>query len=60
MLAVIALTATATVCLSVFAHGLTAVPWANGYARRMEEPKPGMGEQVAVDEMPVRIPYRGS
>jgi NhaP-type Na+/H+ or K+/H+ antiporter len=49
-----------TVCLSVFAHGLTAVPWAKGYARRMETPKPGMAEQVAVDEMPVRVPYRRS
>ena len=51
----------ATVLLSVFAHGVTALPGTNWYAARAEEMKaePDMAEFVPVTEMPVRIPHRG-
>ena len=51
----------ATVVLSVFAHGVTALPGTNWYTARAEEMKaePDMAEFVPVTEMPVRIPYRG-
>ena len=51
----------ATVVLSVFAHGVTALPGTNWYAARAEEMKaePDMAEFVPVTEMPVRIPHRG-
>ena len=51
----------ATVLLSVFAHGVTALPGTNWYAGRAEEMKaePDMAEFVPVSEMPVRIPHRG-
>jgi NhaP-type Na+/H+ or K+/H+ antiporter len=46
----------ATVLLSVFAHGITAVPWANLYARHMDKMKdePQMPEHMPVEEMPTR------
>ncbi len=49
-----------TVLVSVFAHGVTAVPWANWYAARAEEIKEGSEtpEHVEVSEMPVRIRHR--
>ena len=49
-----------TVLLSVFAHGVTAFPGANWYARRMNsiQEKPQVAEHAPVDEMPVRTPYR--
>ena len=51
----------ATVLLSVFAHGVTALPGTNWYAARAEEMKaePDMAEFVPVTEMPVRLPHRG-
>ncbi len=51
----------ATVLLSVFAHGVTALPGTRWYAARAEEMKtePDMAEFVPVAEMPVRIPHRG-
>ena len=51
----------ATVLLSVFAHGVTALPGTNWYAGRAEEmqAEPDMAEFVPVSEMPVRIPHRG-
>ena len=35
----------ATVLLSIFAHGLTAMPGINAYARRLENSRPGVPEQ---------------
>ena len=52
--------AVGTVLLSVFAHGLTALPGVDWYARHVG----GMGEDAdhpemqAVTELPVRIPHR--
>lgn len=48
-----------TVLMSVFAHGLTALPGANWYARRVEKMKdePDMPELAPVTEMPVRLQY---
>jgi NhaP-type Na+/H+ or K+/H+ antiporter len=48
-----------TVLLSVFAHGLTALPGANWYAARTEKMKeePDMPELASVTEMPVRHTY---
>ncbi len=48
-----------TVLLSVFAHGLTALPGANWYAARTERMKeePDMPELASVTEMPVRHTY---
>ena len=50
---------TATVLLSVFAHGIAALPLANWYAARVERVKrePDIEEHVVVAEMPVRLPY---
>ena len=48
-----------TVLLSVFAHGLSAWPFSNAYARRAEklrEQQPECPEQAAVEELPVRLP----
>ena len=49
----------ATVLISIFAHGLTAVPGARWYARRADlmKDEPDMAELVPVTEMPVRIPH---
>ena len=49
--------AIATVVLSVFAHGLTAVPGANWYSGLVDRIKadPGRAEMQPVDEMPIRI-----
>jgi NhaP-type Na+/H+ or K+/H+ antiporter len=46
-----------TVLFSVFAHGLTAVPWANRYGAQAEAMKdePDMPELMPVTEMPVRV-----
>ena len=48
-----------TVLLSIFAHGLTALPGANWYAARTEKMKeePDMPELASVTEMPVRHTY---
>lgn len=53
-------TAMITVLISVFAHGLTAFPGANWYAKHMENCKqqPDVGEHMPVSEMPVRLPWR--
>ena len=50
----------ATVLMSVFAHGLTAVPGAARYAAHAEAMKvgPDMPEHMPVTELPVRIPHR--
>ena len=52
----------ATVLMSIFAHGLTAVPGSRWYARRTDLMKgePDMAELVPVTEMPVRIPHRNA
>ncbi len=52
-----------TVLSSVYAHGLTAVPWANLYARQIQkmQEKHGdeqMREMEMVSEMPLRLPYK--
>ena len=49
-----------TVLLSVFAHGLTAVPAANWYAAFTKRAHKQAAEHVHVQEMPVRIPSRSS
>jgi len=48
-----------TVLMSVFIHGLTALPGANGYAARAEKMKeePDRPELVPVTEMPVRLKF---
>lgn len=51
-----------TVMLSVLAHGLTAVPgarWYGAHADRRVETEPQCAEAMAVEEMPVRNPFRG-
>jgi len=50
-----------TVLISIFAHGLTAVPGANWYADQMadnQKLKKPMTEHKPVTEMPVRLPWR--
>ena len=50
-----------TVLISVFAHGLTAFPGANWYAKRISVKKDihdRMSEMMPVEEMPVRLPWR--
>ena len=50
-----------TVFVSVFAHGLTASPGANWYAKRInqkEEVNPQMPEMMPVKELPVRLPWK--
>ena len=49
-----------TVLLSVFAHGLTAVPAANAYGAHAETMKdePDLPEMKQVGEMPVRVSYQ--
>ena len=50
----------ATVLMSVFAHGLTAVPgatWYGGHAEAMKD-QADMPEHMPVTELPVRIPHR--
>jgi hypothetical protein len=49
-----------TVLISVFAHGLTAVPAANRYGAHAESMRhePDMPEMQAVSEMPVKVRYR--
>ena len=50
-----------TVLISIFAHGLTAVPGANWYGDRMKEKqntKEQMPEHKPVPEMAVRLPWR--
>jgi NhaP-type Na+/H+ or K+/H+ antiporter len=48
-----------TVLMSVFMHGLSALPGANWYASRAEKMKeePDMPELAPVTEMPVRLTY---
>jgi NhaP-type Na+/H+ or K+/H+ antiporter len=48
-----------TVLMSVFIHGLTALPGANWYAARVEKMKeePDRPELAVVTEMPVRLQY---
>ena len=46
-----------TVLLSVFAHGLTALPGTNWYAQYAEQADPSAAEHEHVEEMPVRLPY---
>lgn len=43
-----------TVLLSVFAHGLTASPWAGRLARRLQREPVPMHEQGPADELPTR------
>ena len=50
-----------TVLISIFAHGLTAVPGANWYAKRMDDKQDTqepMPENKPVPEMAVRLPWR--
>ncbi|NJN82233.1 MAG: sodium:proton antiporter [Caldilineaceae bacterium] len=49
-----------TVLLSIFAHGMTAVPAASWYARYVAQREEGseMVEHMTVSEMPVRTRYR--
>ena len=50
-----------TVLTSVFAHGLTAWPATNWYANhadKMVQERPDCAEQVPVEEMRVRLPFR--
>lgn len=46
-----------TVLMSIFAHGLTAFPAANGYARHMEQASEDMPEMKIVHDFPVRLPW---
>jgi NhaP-type Na+/H+ or K+/H+ antiporter len=46
-----------TVLLSVFVHGLTALPVTNWYAQYAEQAGPAAVEHEQVEEMPVRLPY---
>jgi NhaP-type Na+/H+ or K+/H+ antiporter len=50
-----------TVFMSVFLHGLTALPGANWYSARVERMKkdPHAPELIAVTEMPLRLAYGG-
>jgi NhaP-type Na+/H+ or K+/H+ antiporter len=45
-----------TVLLSIFAHGLTAFPGTNWYAKHAEQADSSSAENEQVEEMPVRIP----
>lgn len=50
-----------TVLISIFAHGLTAVPGANWYANRISDKQDTSGqmpEHKSVPEMAVRLPWR--
>jgi NhaP-type Na+/H+ or K+/H+ antiporter len=47
-----------TVLLSVFAHGLTALPGTNWYAQYAEQADLAAAEHEQVEEMPVRLPVR--
>jgi NhaP-type Na+/H+ or K+/H+ antiporter len=47
-----------TVLLSVFAHGLTALPGTNWYAKYAEQTDPAAAEHEPAQEMPVRLPLR--
>ena len=47
-----------TVLLSVLAHGVTAYPGAQWYARRIEGEPRDVAEHAPVTEMPVRLPHR--
>ena len=47
-----------TVLLSVFTHGLTALPGTRWYAHRMASAKGSAPELTEVREMPVRLPWR--
>ena len=54
-------TVVVTVLISVFAHGLTAWPATNWYANhagKMVQERPDCAEQVPVEEMRVRLPFR--
>ena len=46
-----------TVLLSVLAHGFTAFPGTNWYARYSEQSDPDAPEHEPVEEMPARLPY---
>jgi NhaP-type Na+/H+ or K+/H+ antiporter len=47
-----------TVLLSIFAHGLTAIPGTNWYAQYAEQADQAAAEHEHVEEMPVRLPTR--
>ncbi|MFB6276346.1 MAG: cation:proton antiporter [Halothece sp.] len=47
-----------TVLLSVFAHGLTAFPASQWYAKHMERADADQPELASVEELPVRLPWR--
>jgi NhaP-type Na+/H+ or K+/H+ antiporter len=47
-----------TVLLSVFAHGVTALPGSNWYAQYTERADLAAAEHEQVEEMPVRFPIR--
>lgn len=46
-----------TVLVSVFAHGLTAVPGTKWYAQYTQRADLAAAEHMQVEEMPVRLPY---
>ncbi|WP_211658517.1 hypothetical protein [Phytoactinopolyspora halophila] len=50
----IMLVAGTTVVLSVYAHGLSAVPWARRFARRTEDLSSSAPERLAVTEHHMR------
>ncbi|MGB0114944.1 MAG: cation:proton antiporter, partial [Ilumatobacteraceae bacterium] len=52
------ITATWTVLISVYAHGLTASPWAGHLARRLERTPHDQPEMAPAPEMPTRRGYR--
>ena len=57
---VIFTTVVVTVLMSVFAHGITALPgarWYANYLRKLEQ-KASVPESLPVSELPVRLPYR--
>lgn len=54
----LAATATWTILLSVFAHGLSAVPLANWYARRLARASQPLAETAVVSDLPGRRSVR--
>jgi NhaP-type Na+/H+ or K+/H+ antiporter len=46
-----------TVLLSIFAHGMTAFPGTNCYARFTKQTDLSAAEHQNIEEMPVRLPY---
>jgi NhaP-type Na+/H+ or K+/H+ antiporter len=53
----IMLVAGVTVLLSAYAHGLTAAPWARGFARRAETMRPDAPERMPMTEHHVGYPH---